>query len=337
MENQRKRRKLSLMTRETIYSMRRQGCKIREIARHVGFDASVVSREFKRNRPPSKVVLVTGIERAGWAHAQAQRRLKERKRGKRGAIMKPAVYGHIIDQLVDKRSPEAIAATMKEAIGEKVSYSTIYRWIKKDSPILTQYLYEKGKPRRQRVMNRRGALHASQAAPIKRSYEDRPEEAKARTEVGHLEGDTIHGCKKSNAAIVSIRDMNSRIHLFAKTPNLEASTVTRVIIMMLLSIPIECRKTLTFDRGSEFANWDEIEKAFPEIKVYFCDAYCPHQKGSNERGNRDFRKYYPKGSNFDAVNEDQVHRAQEKINNSPMKLHKWKSPAQIAPQLLVAA
>jgi IS30 family transposase len=87
MENKRKRRKLSLMTSETIYSMRRQGCKIREIARHVGFNASVVSREFKRNRPPSKVVLVTGIERAGWAHAQAQRRLKERKRGKRGAIM----------------------------------------------------------------------------------------------------------------------------------------------------------------------------------------------------------------------------------------------------------
>jgi IS30 family transposase len=238
---------------------------------------------------------------------------------------------------VDKKSPEAIAATMKKAIGEQVSYSSIYRWIKRNSPILTQYLYEKGKPRRQRVTNRRGALQASRAAPIKRSYEDRPEEAKNRAELGHLEGDTIHGCKKSNAAIVSIRDRSSRIHLFAKTPNLEASSVTRVIIMMLLSIPINFRKTLTFDRGSEFANWDEIEKVFPEIKVYFCDAYCPHQKGSNERGNRDFRKYYPKGTNFDAVNDDQINRVQGKINNSPMKLHQWKSPAQIAPQLLIAA
>jgi IS30 family transposase len=325
------------MKRETMYSMRRQGYKIREIARHVGVAASVVSREFKRNMPPSKVVFVTSLERAGWAHTQAQRRLKERKRGKRGAIMKPLVSGHIIDQLVDKKSPEAIAATMEQAIGEKISCSSIYRWIKRERPILKQYLYEKGKPRRQRVTNRRGAFQVSQAAPTKRPYEDRPQEAKDRTEIGHWEGDTIHGCKKSKAGIVSIRDRYSRNHFFAKTPNLEASSVTQVIISLLRRIPIKFRKTLTFDRGSEFANWDEIEKVFPEIKVYFCDAYCPQQKGSNERGNRDLRKYYPKGTNFDAVNDDEINRAQSKINSSPMKLHKWKSPDQIAPQLLIAA
>lgn len=337
MENKRKRRKLSLSTREVMYSMRRQGHKIREIARHVEVAASVVSREFKRNRPPSKIVFVTSYERAAWSHAQAQRRLKERKRGKRGAIMKPVVCGHIIGGLVDKKSPEAIAATMEKAIGAKVSYSSIYRWIKRDMPLLKQYLYEKGKPRRQRITNRRGAFQASQAAPTKRLYEDRPQEAKDRTKIGHWEGDTIHGCKKSKSAIVSIRDRCSGTHLFAKTPNLEARSVTRVIITMLRDIPLEFRKTLTFDRGSEFANWDEIEKVFPEIKIYFCDAYCPHQKGSNERGNRDFRKYYPKGTNFDAVNDDQINRVQSKIHNSPMKRHQWKSPAQIAPRLLAVA
>jgi len=99
---------------------------------------------------------------------------------------------------------------------------------------------------------------------------------------------------------------------------------------------MEQRKTLTVDRGSEFANWTEIEKIFPEIEVYFCDAYCPYQKGSNERGNRDFRKYFPKGTNFDAVNDDEINQAQVKINKSPMKLHKWRSPAEIAPLLAAA-
>lgn len=336
MENKRKRRKLCLMERQVIYSMRRQGSGIREIARHIGFDASVVSRELRRNRPPSKVVLATAAERAEWAQEQFERRLKERKRGKRGAIMKPEVGGYIIDQLVDKRSPEAIAAGIEEAIGEKVSYSTIYRWIYRDGAILKQYLYEKGKPRRQRVMNRRGAFQGGLAAPTKRSHEDRPEEATDRTEVGHFEGDTVHGCRDSQAAVVSIRDRRSRVHFFAKTANLESSSVTRVIISILHRIPIEQRKTLTFDRGSEFANWPEIEKIFPEIKVYFCDAYCPYQKGSNERGNRDFRKYFPKGTNFDAVNDDEINQAQVKINKSPMKLHKWRSPAAIAPLLAAA-
>lgn len=43
-----------------------------------------------------------------------------------------------------------------------------------------------------------------------------------------------------------------------------------------------------------------------------------------------------KGTNFDAVNDDEINQAQVKINKSPMKLHKWRSPAEIAP-LLVAA
>jgi IS30 family transposase len=229
MGNKKKRRKLSLMKRYVIYLMRRQGSGIREIARQVGVNASVVSRELKRNRPPSKVVLATVIERAAWAHKQSELRMKERKRGKRGAIMKPEVCGYIIDRLVDKMSPEAIAAGIEEAIGEKVSCSTIYRWIYREAPILKQYLYEKSQPRRQRVMNRRGAFQGGLAAPTKRSHEDRPEEAIDRTEVGHFEGDTIHGCRGGQAAVVSIRDRRSRVHFFEKTSNLESSSVTRVI------------------------------------------------------------------------------------------------------------
>jgi IS30 family transposase len=87
---------------------------------------------------------------------------------------------------------------MEGVIGIKVSYSTIYRWVKKEVPELKKYFYEKGKKRRSRVMNRRGRFQ--EAAAAKRSHEERPEEANTRSDVGHLEGDTIHGRNGTSAA-----------------------------------------------------------------------------------------------------------------------------------------
>lgn len=322
-----KRHLLTLWDRQIIYAMQEQGCGVREIGRYLDINASIVSRELVRNRAPRRLKL-TAIEQANWADQRARERLKARKRGKRCSIKVLGVQEHIIDKLIDKVSPEAIAARMEEFIGESVSYSTIYRWVKKDMPILKQYLPEKGKKRRQRVMDRRGRF--GQAAAAKRSLEERPAEANERSDVGHLEGDTIHGCKGTSAAVLSIRDRKTRLHYFVKVKNLEAATVTSAIIELLERIPAAFRKTLTFDRGSEFADWPMIEKYFPELKVYFCEAYCPYQKGTNERGNRDFRKYYPKGSNFDEVTAEEVKKVQEKINLHPMKLHHWHSPYEVS-------
>ena len=62
----------------------------------------------------------------------------------------------------------------------------------------------------------------------------------------------------------------------------------------------------------------------------------PYQKGSNERGNRDFRKYYPKGTNFDEVTAQEVREAQRKVNLHPMKLHNWRSPSAVAAEFTLA-
>ena len=329
-----KRKLLTLWDRQIIVAMQEQGSGVRGIGRYIKRDPSIVSRELQRNSPPLRLRL-SATGRAQWADERAQKRLGERKRGKRCSIKLAEVWGHIVDNLISKRSPEAIAATMEREIGKVVSCTTIYRWIKKEHPELKKYLYEKGKRRRQRVMERRGRFQ--QAAAAKRSLEERPAEADERSEVGHLEGDTIHGCKGTSAAVLSIRDRMTRLHSFEKVANLEAATVTLAIIQLLHQIPAASRKTLTFDRGSEFADWPMIEKVFPDLKIYFCDAYCPYQKGTNERGNRDFRKYYPKGTNFDEVTVEEVREAQRKVNLHPMKLHSWRCPSEVAAESALAS
>jgi len=58
-------------------------------------------------------------------------------------------------------------------------------------------------------------------------------------------------------------------------------------------MPAELRRTLTWDQGTEMARHLEVTAA-AGIKVYFCDAGSPWQRGSNENTNRLLRQYFPK-------------------------------------------
>ena len=65
-------------------------------------------------------------------------------------------------------------------------------------------------------------------------------------------------------------------------------------------LPQGAIKTITCDRGSEFANWREIESAL-NFQMYFADPYCAWQKGTNENLNGLLREFYPKGHNLSRV------------------------------------
>ena len=130
------------------------------------------------------------LERAKEAHEKAKRRRKEKRRGKRKAKPLMSVIEHIAQKLMEKWSPEDISDTIGNFFpGLELSTTTIYRIIKRDAPELSKYLFEKGKKRRQRVMNRRGKF--AQAAAEKRHISERPVEADERKELGHLEADMV--------------------------------------------------------------------------------------------------------------------------------------------------
>lgn len=68
----------------------------------------------------------------------------------------------------------------------------------------------------------------------------------------------------------------------------------------LSEFPSELVKTITCNRGTEFANWAEIEQAL-NCDIYFADPYCAWQKGSNENSNGLLIEFYPKGRNLSRV------------------------------------
>lgn len=334
---EKKRKALTLEVRQDIWMMRAAGLGIREIGRRIKRDASIVSRELKRNKTSGFIsARLSGLEKAKEAHEKALRRRKEKRRGKRK--MQPSVqaYKHVAKKLVDKWSPEAISNTWGQFfVGEKISTSTIYRMIKRDWSELKKYLPEGGKARRARVMNRRGKVQ--QAAAQKRHISERPEAANTRDEIGHLEVDSILSKRGSKSAIISIIDRKARNRWYIFVENLEAATVRKALVRFLHTLMPWQRKSITMDRGSEFAEWAMLEKIFIELKSYFCTAYSPHEKGSVERSNRDFRRFFPKGTDFSLVSQEQILLAQQLINNKPMKCLLWRTPLQAAADYSEAA
>ncbi len=56
------------------------------------------------------------------------------------------------------------------------------------------------------------------------------------------------------------------------------------------------------------------------MKVYFCDPYSPWQRGTNENTNGLLRQFFPKGTSFADISDDDLQRVVALINNR-LQLH----------------
>ena len=104
-----------------------------------------------------------------------------------------------------------------------------------------------------------------------------------------------------------------------------SKNVTPAIIEALGKLPSELVKTITFDRGKEFAEYEKIEAALG-CKTYFCDPYCAWQKGTNENTNGLLREFYPKGMDLFEVDPEELKKNLNLMNNRPRKCIKYKTP-----------
>ena len=102
--------------------------------------------------------------------------------------------------------------------------------------------------------------------------------------------------------------------------------MSHAIIEVFKAIPPKYRKTFTVDRGLEFTDWKRVEKELG-VKVYFCDPYSPHQRGTNENTNGLIRQFFPRRTLLPPVTEDFVQHVQFLINHRPRKSLNWTFPA----------
>ncbi len=100
------------------------------------------------------------------------------------------------------------------------------------------------------------------------------------------------------------------------------------IVSMLSSFPSQLVKTITCDRGAEFANWRKIEERL-HCDVYFADPYCAWQKGTNENLNGLLRVLSQGGRNLSRVAPATLKRNLALINARPRKVLSFHSAQEL--------
>ena len=188
-------------------------------------------------------------------------------------------------------------------------------------------LRRKGKFRR--PAESRGKFNVDSSRMIKK----RPKDVYRRIEIGHWEGDTVESGRfdhkrKSKVCFVTLVERKSRHYIAIKVPSRESKYVTPAIINALKPLGTDLVKTITFDRGKEFSGYLTIEEALG-VSTYFCDPYCPWQKGTNENTNGLLREFYPKGIDLSKVDEHELMFILNEMNNRPRKCLKFNTPNEI--------
>lgn len=148
---------------------------------------------------------------------------------------------------------------------------------------------------------------------------------------GDLEIDTIVGLHQKSA-LVTINDRLTgyvwiRKLLFKQAEYLKAATIQALEPFRGMI------KTITSDNGKEFAEHEEIAKKLG-IDFFFAKPYHSWQRGANENLNGLIRQYFPKGTDFNQVSEEQVKYVQNQLNNRPRKRYKFLAPVQVIVQKL---
>lgn len=127
---------------------------------------------------------------------------------------------------------------------------------------------------------------------------------------------------------MTLVERKTRYYIAMKLPDKKANTVEEAIVKLLSQFPPQLVKSITCDRGTEFANWANIEKRL-NCDVYFADPYCAWQKGTNENSNGLLREFYPKGRNLSRVAPASLKRNLALINARPRKVLNWSSAADL--------
>lgn len=305
---------------------------LRAIGRRLGRSHTSISRELKRNGSAVPDL----VYEPDAAHERAQRRQSLARHYRRQDH--PALLRYVERRLRIDWSPGAISGRLKLKYPDnpkmRISPETIYRWVALDSRHggeLYRHLRRRHKHRRRQ--KRYGA--GRRFIPGRVGIEQRPAIVNDRSRFGDWEGDLVVGSRNSGAIATHV-ERRSRYLKASLLENRKAETFNAAAIPVYRQLPETLRQTLTLDNGKEFSRFKELESS-TQLKVFFADPYAAWQRGANENTNGLLRFYFPKGTDFSQVSEDELDRAVKRLNHRPRKCLGYRTPYEVMRDALSGA
>jgi IS30 family transposase len=298
-------RQITENERYTISRMKIAGYSKTAIGLAIGKHKSSISRELKRNMSPDGGYRPDHA--AGHARVMLSRSRKKQQYDK-------TLLDNVQIQLETEWAPEQVSLTFRKYNLSQISYSTIYRYIKKDKKNggdLYTHLrqYRKWRRKKNGSADSRGVLRG------KRPLDERPAGATDRSERGHFEIDLVHGTPDTHC-ILTLVDRKTLYTVIIKLKNKSKEEVFKMLVPYILKLGI---KTITADNGTEWHGFKDIEKA-TNVKFYFAKPYHSWERGTNENTNGLIRQYIPKGLSMKCMTQDNCDNIAGRLNQRPRKI-----------------
>lgn len=292
------------------------------ISIELGKNISSIYREIKRNSDFRNAVYKSDL-----ANRKCYKRHKEKTKNQ---YFNLEIKNYVHSLLEEDLSPEQIVGKSIKDGFTCVSHETIYKYIwedKKKGGNLYIHLRTQGKTYRKRgsSKDRRGQIVG------RIGIENRPKEVEEKQRFGDLEIDLVIG-KDHKGALLTINDRATGMLQMKKIESKDAEIVKNATIELLQTWK-PFLQTITSDNGKEFAK-HQLIAAMLEVDYYFANPYCSWERGANENLNGLIRQYFPKGSDFSLITNEQVENVVNKLNNRPRKRHQFNSPNQVYLQKL---
>lgn len=326
-----KKKDLTAIERDQIAKGLVRGESISAIARRLDRAKSTISEEVKRNSTFLKSI-------GAFEYIPSQAHQNNLKRRKDAGSINPRNNYRAIDYALDKLrsgwSPELIYGRVKIEYPDDSRYwmcpEAIYQLIY-SKEYIKEHLWD-NLPRKQRKRKRKSGRRVHKGhIPQRVSIHQRPVEATERKVLGHWEGDTVEGRSHKNGIHTEVERL-SRLLLAKKVDTISSQdTITAQLELFKVLPKVACKST-TLDNGKE--NHKHFRLKEINMSTYFADPYSSWQRGSNEWHNGLLRRYFPKGTDFTKVSQEELDEVVFEINNRPRKVLQFRTPLEVFNLLL---
>jgi transposase, IS30 family len=299
---------------------------VKVIAATIGKSFQTVYREIKRNAKPD------GRYQPWYAHNQAVMR---RRRPRCHRIVAGSDLRSVIEsKLVVRWSPQQISRYLKRQFLDdptmRACPEAIYQAIFAGRLGAQEGKLRTGRCRRKR--HRRGVAGPNKIKNM-RPLTERPLAALDRSEVGHWEGDLIIG-RHMHSAIATLVERVSRYTALVELPSgYKAPQLRDALTERFSALPLEVRKSLTWDQGREMTLHDEF-RALSGVDVYFCDPHSPWQRPTNENTNGLLRQYFPKHTDLSGHDQAALDQVATELNQRPRLVLNDHTPEEVLASFL---